>query len=147
MHADAFSSEPRARKLNSELADDRVRRTRMLSVWINNLIRSYKPDLIAAEAMSFPKSQTAIVCISLAWGVLATLVEMWKMPLVTSAPWRARKDLVPVGQAVDAHRVALRAVPTFADRARGIDRDLQAHAYDALHAWKAAKARTSCARC
>lgn len=130
--ADVFTSEPRARKLNSELADDRVRRARSYAVWLNDVIRRCKPDVLAIEAMSFPKGMKTVIAISLGWGVISTLIEMWKLPFVTSAPWAWRRDLVPGGKEDDAHRAALKAIPSFADRVRGVSRDLQVHAYDAL---------------
>lgn len=132
IHADVFTSEPRARKLNVELAGDRVRRAQALAVWLNDLIRSSKPDVIAAEAMSFPRGNNVIIAMSLAWGVISTLVELWKLPMVTSAPWAWRKDLVPGGKEAAAHRVALKAIPSFADVVRRIPKDSQVHAYDAF---------------
>lgn len=129
--ADVFRSEPLARKLNAELADDRVRRarelTRWLSVWLD-----MDPVAVAAEAMSFPRGAHAIVAISLAWGVIVSELERRDVPLVAALPFRWRKAITGTGNERDAWTAAVRVVPTFAAAAAHIARDDQEHALDAL---------------
>lgn len=129
--ADVFRSESLARKMNSELADDRVRRVRELSRWMSVWL-DMDPVAVAAEAMSFPRGAHAIVAISLAWGVLVAELEHRQIPLVAALPFRWRKAINGTGNEADAWSTAVRAVPTFARCAEHIKRDDQEHALDAL---------------
>lgn len=131
--ADTFTSAPLAAKLDVELADDRVRRARALARWLEGHLTRWSPHVVAAEAMSFPRGAHAIAAICLAWGVLVDQLELRRLPIVTAGPKEWRKELAPpVGNERTAHRAAVRAVPSFADRASSISRRQQVHALDAL---------------
>lgn len=134
IRAAVFTSDPLAHKLGVEVADDRSRRTRELSRWLDGELTTLNPALVAAEAMSFPKGEHAIACICLGWGVLLDQVENRRLPIVAAGPQVWRRDVTPGGIPNEnkAHREAVRRVPSFADRARGIPRRKQVHALDAL---------------
>jgi hypothetical protein len=142
--AEVFTSDPLARKLDIELADDRVRRTRLLSRWLEGHLTRWSPTVVAAEGMSFPRGAHAIAAICLAWGALCDQLELRELPLVTAGPreWRAhlvasaptrrRNDTIGGASERDAHREAVRRVPTFEDASKGISRRRRVHALDAL---------------
>ena len=132
LHADVFTSEPLARKLKVEVADDRVRRTQLLARWLEGKLTRWAPHVVAAEAMSFPRNQIAVVCICLAWGVIVDQVNLRGLALVTAMPRAWRQDLVPSGKESHSHAHAIRACPSFVLAAEGITARDEVHARDAL---------------
>lgn len=134
IRAAVFLSRPYTTKHGVETSDDMARRSRELARWLDAELTFLQPAAIAAEAMSFPRSHQAIVCISLGWGVLCDQLENRRIPLVSALPNTWRRSICPGGipNEQKAHVVALRKVPTFADRAVNIARRDQVHALDAL---------------
>jgi Holliday junction resolvasome RuvABC endonuclease subunit len=132
IRAAVFTSDPYARKHGVETSDDRARRARELSRWLDGEFTTLQPHVVAAESMSFPRGTHSIACICLGWGVLCDQLENRRLPMVASLPNVWRKAICGVPNEKRAHAQAVRTVPTFVDRARGIPRDLQEHALDAL---------------
>lgn len=127
--ADAIELKPdHAMQVN----EDRVRRTRLWSRWFRGHLDRWDPALLAVEALSFPRGADAIICVSLAWGVIASEVERRSLPLVTVGPKQWRLTLAPNGSEQDAHMAAIRAIPTFLKHGQAIVSRLQLHALDAL---------------
>jgi Holliday junction resolvasome RuvABC endonuclease subunit len=135
--ADVFRSAPSPRKRAVAASDDRYRRARELAAWLDVVLNRWRPAVIAAEAMSFPRSGVAIASMALAWGCLAAVVDRRRLPLVQVAPqdWKrhvsgrkgtADADLYPMlyergGAEVEADLAA-----------RGLPRSQHVHALDAL---------------
>ena len=132
VHADVFTTKPLSRKLKLDKSDDDVRRTTLLSRWLEQKFYRWAPAIVAAEAMSFPRNHQAVVCISLAWGVLCCQLNLRGLPLITAAPLEWRRDLVDGGQEARAQAYAIRQCPTFKLAASGIARRDEVHARDAL---------------
>ena len=90
--ADVFRSAPSPRKRSVAASDDRYRRARELAVWLEVIVGSWRPSILAVEAMSFPRSGVAIASMALAWGCLAAIAERCGLPLVQVAPqdWKRR---------------------------------------------------------
>ena len=87
-----FRSVPSAKKLSVAKADDRFRRARELAAFASAAVAEIRPDLVAIEAMSWPRNQTAVVSIALSWGVLAAALV--GLPVVQAQPrvWRRYHD-------------------------------------------------------
>lgn len=132
VHADVFTSEPLWRKMKIDKSDDDVRRTTLLSRWIETKFARWQPGIVAAEAMSFPRNHQAVVCISLAWGVLTCQIDMRGLVLITAGPMEWRRELVNNGKEARAQAYAIRQCPTFKIAAGGIARRDEVHARDAL---------------
>lgn len=96
-----FRSTPSAKKLSVAKADDRFRRARELAAFMAAAVAEIRPDLVAIEAMSWPRNQTAVVSIALSWGVLAAALV--GLPVVQAQPkvWRRHHD--PSGSESAAH--------------------------------------------
>jgi Holliday junction resolvasome RuvABC endonuclease subunit len=126
----------------------RVRRSRELANWLGNWFNAMKPDMVAAEAMSFPRGAIPIAMISLAWGVICAQLEVDNLPLTSAFPSQWRTDLIgkPAARGgtkaqrerrtqerEDAsHAIAVARVPSFVPLARFIKPGRQPHALDAL---------------
>lgn len=123
---------PDPRRAEVEVADDRARRARELSRWLDAILTLDQPCVVAAESMSFPRGTHAIAAICLGWGVLCDQLENRRIPLVHAGPKEWRRAVCGVPSEQKAHMVALKAVPSFADMARGISRRDVVHAKDAL---------------
>jgi Holliday junction resolvasome RuvABC endonuclease subunit len=114
------------------LTNDRLRRTRELTRWFGGRLDDSRPTAFIAEAMSFPHSHNAVVMMSLAWGVIVAELERRSIPLISAQPFRWRQSLVESGDEAASWRAAIAMIPSFADRALHIPRDLQEHALDGL---------------
>jgi Holliday junction resolvasome RuvABC endonuclease subunit len=135
--ADVFRSAPSARKRAVAASDDRYRRARDLAAWFGAVVDRWQPAVIAAEAMSFPRSGVAIASMALAWGVLAAIVHARGLPMVQVSPqeWKrtvsgrkavADADLYPLLDTVGGADVAAHLA------AANIPRGQHVHALDAL---------------
>lgn len=129
---DVFKSEPRTQKLGHPLAADRERRTGELFDWLEYVVVTQRPDVVAAEGMSFPRGANPIIMISLAWGVIISVTRARGLRVVSAMPMTWRKALVRSGAEKAAHREAIRRVPTFSRRGREISPSMILHARDAL---------------
>jgi Holliday junction resolvasome RuvABC endonuclease subunit len=84
--ASVFRSAPSPRKRAVAASDDRYRRARELAAWLEALLDTHRPSVLAAEAMSFPRSGVAIASMALAWGCMAAIADRRRLPLVQVAP-------------------------------------------------------------
>lgn len=67
-------------------ADDNFVRTQEIVRALVQLIDKYKPVVLVAERMSFPRSASVSAKIALSWGVIATLAEERALPLISPSP-------------------------------------------------------------
>lgn len=119
-------------KSGTDVLEERRRRTRDLSRRLDDIVLHHSPDIVASEAMSFPRGAHAIAAICLAWGVVESVCLTRGVPLIAESPRAWRKALCPSGSERAAHRAALRKVPSFPEQVRRVRRGMQTHAYDAL---------------
>lgn len=91
--ADVIRTQKVAKKQNVKAADDNSRRAQELAVNLRGLIEHWKPTVVAAEAMSFPRNASAAAKVAMAWGVLATLCATYQLPLVQATPQEIKKTL------------------------------------------------------
>ncbi len=148
-HADVFESEQRVDDFDIRLCDDRARRARELACWLRAAAAGRDVQLIAAEAMSFPRGANAIVCVSLAWGVLSAFAEWRGIPIISAMPsyWRsallgerptrrgskAQRKAATQRREDAAHAIAIAQVPNAARLiALRVRPALQPHVLDAL---------------
>lgn len=128
--ADVFTSRPWYKE---NLADGRVRRSRELHRWFTAEIDRAKPELVAAEEMSFPPhADNTRTMVSLAWGVVVSILEVRQIPLIATGPREWRAALVPGGGEKNSWREAVYRIPTFSDRSAHIKAAEMEHALDAL---------------
>lgn len=128
--AEVFVSAPSQRKV--DLSSDRTRRVREYARWMGGLLDAIAPVAVVAEALSFPRDDNAMKLICLAWGAFVAELERRKLPLVQAHPQEWRRALTPDGGETQSWRVAVKAVPSFAERAQRIAQDDQEHVLDAL---------------
>lgn len=141
-----FTSKPRFRDFDVRVADDRVRRCRELHAWLDRFCGI--PDVVVAETMGFARGTNAVVCMSLAWGVISCYLESHRLGLIsaTAGYWRTcligapakklktkkERDAETRRREKLAHAAAVRSVPSFAPIARKLPDEHQLHALDAL---------------
>jgi Holliday junction resolvasome RuvABC endonuclease subunit len=148
-----FESEQRVSDFDIRLADDRVRRGRELSRWFDAFVDGFTVDIVAAEAMSFPRGAHAIVLMSLAWGVICRYLDQSRLPYVSAMPsyWRTcligerasrrgsrvERKIQTARREAAAHAVAVRTVPSVVPFIRRLSNEHQLHALDAtgVFAW------------
>lgn len=149
LDARVFTSDLRAGAFDIALADDRVRRARELSRWLNTMSPPGRVDIVAAEAMSFPRGAHAITAMCLAWGVVASFLEDRRLSMVSAFPsyWRTcligkapvikglskakRKEMTEARERA-AHAKAVQIVPSAIPLIRRFDNEHQLHALDSL---------------
>lgn len=135
--ADVFRSAPSARKRQVAASDDRYRRARELAAWLESGIDRWRPAVLAAEAMSFPRGAKAIAAMALSWGVLATIADRRGLALVQVSPQDWKRSLSGRKGTADADLYPMLyehgGAEVEADlEARGLPRGAHVHALDAL---------------
>lgn len=126
-----FESHPQTEKL-ALVSADRERRTQELCDWLEPYFVFYKPELVAAEAMSMPRGSNPQICISLAWGVLVAVTRIRCVPRISALPMVWRKSLVRGGGEARAHKVAMKRIPSYVPLEARIPVSMRAHARDGL---------------
>ena len=129
--ADTFSTVPMTTK-RELLSVDRMRRARELAGWLEGKMVTLDPNMLAGEAMSFPRGHNTVVCIALAAGVVAAVLESRGLDMATALPMKWRKVLVAGGNEEKAHAVAIARVPSYKAFDARIPDKMRAHARDAL---------------
>lgn len=133
--ADVFRA-PRDTDLS--ITEDRVERGANLAAWLEGFATRHRLFWLAAERMSFPPGINAVAAIALGWGVLSSFIGRHELPYVSAGPMQWRQFLVgKSGNEDAAHRAAIRAIPSFADAAAHVPRDMQEHVLDAagVYTW------------
>lgn len=158
---DVFVSELRADDFDINLAEDRVRRTRQLARWLKGFCAGFDIQLVAAEAMSFPRGAHAITAMCLAWGVVASFLEDRRLPLISAMPsyWRtcligpppprkgitaAQRKIITEQRERAAHAKAMQVLPSAAPKIRALPtNEHQLHALDScgVFAWSTMTSR------
>ena len=77
-------------KANTLAAEDSVRRARELAYRLDQIVRTYSVDIIAAESMSFPRQASVAAKMAMTWGAIATLAEVHRLPIVQASPQRCK---------------------------------------------------------
>jgi crossover junction endodeoxyribonuclease RuvC len=93
-------------------------------------------DIIAVEAMSFPRNASSAAKVSLAWGVISAISALWEIPVIQASP----QD---IKEAVTGSRKASKALmestlnlgyPEVLTLLEGTPQSRREHPYDALGA-------------
>ena len=128
-------------------ADDNIRRCREIVTELEAILsKSLGNKCICAESMSFPRNASAAAQVALTWGIITTLAEARKMPILQCSPQELK--MVVVGSK-SASKTEIQAVLDVKyPNVRGIllaakvpNGQLE-HAYDALGAIEACSTST-----
>jgi len=92
---ETFTSKPGTKKTKMTKSDDRLIRLRDLIRWLNAMIVSLKPQVVAAESFSPPRNAASAAVVAMAWGAMAAIVEQRGLPFVHATPQEWRKTLSP----------------------------------------------------
>lgn len=67
-------------------SDDNMRRAGLIARDLAAIIRTYKPEAICIEAMSFPRSSSVAAKMALTFGIVAALAEGYDLPIIQASP-------------------------------------------------------------
>lgn len=81
------------KKRNVLASDDNFRRARAIAAVLREVVIGFRPKAFAAEALSLPRNASAAAKVSMAWGILADIVEEFQIPLVQQSPQGIKKGL------------------------------------------------------
>jgi len=81
------------KKQNVRAADDNFRRAGAIAAVLHDVVATWKPMAIAAEAMSFPRNASAAAKVAMAWGILADIAEVYSLPMVQATPQEIKRAL------------------------------------------------------
>lgn len=125
-----------AKKRGTLASDDNLRRARELYAGLSALERTWRPAVVCAESMSFPRNAGAAAKLSIAWGVLAALTEARGLPLVQCSPQQLKKAVSGRADASkeDVLSALARLYPTLLLKLADTPRSLWEHPVDALGA-------------
>jgi crossover junction endodeoxyribonuclease RuvC len=115
---------------------DNFRRARELGRALGRLVVEQQIDVIAAEAMSFPRSSSVAAKMAMCWGVLARVCEEFDLPVVQASPQQIKRALTGRASASKddvAAALALR-FPNAIGLVAGLPAGLHEHAFDAVGA-------------
>jgi len=79
--------------------DDNKRRIAWIARQLSMLERRYSFVLIAAEAQSWTRFQKADRAVAMAWGSIATLGELWAVPILQFSPKEIKQTICNDGSA------------------------------------------------
>lgn len=120
---------PSPKKQRTLAIDDNLRRVREIAHDLNGLIYRHGVKVLAAEAMSFPRSSSSAAKLAMSWAAFATLSELRGLPLVQASPQMVRRALSGAGSCKDDMAVVVRA--RLGAIAINAPPSLHDHAYDA----------------
>ena len=118
-------------------SDDNLRRARELAEHLELLMARYDIRAVACESMSFPRSASVAQKLGIAWGVVATVVHLRRLPVVQASPQEVKKKLCGKRDASKEdvqHALALRFEDAFVERTRVMNKGVREHPADALAA-------------
>lgn len=81
------------KKQNVKAADDNFRRAGAIATVLHDVVGTWAPMAIAAEAMSFPRNASAAAKVAMTWGILADLAQVHHLPFVQATPQEIKKSL------------------------------------------------------
>lgn len=81
------------KKQNIKAADDTFQRAQHIAGKILHIVEKFDIKLICAESMSFPRNASAAAKMAMTWGILATITEERKLPLLQATPQEIKKKL------------------------------------------------------
>lgn len=88
-----FRTEPSEKKREVRASEDSARRTRELAEVYERAIGVYRPTVICAETMSWPRNAGAVAKVALSWGALCAVLQRHNLPLVQASPQEVKKAL------------------------------------------------------
>jgi Holliday junction resolvasome RuvABC endonuclease subunit len=93
LETEVIRTEKSSKKQNVRAADDDFRRSQEIALVLQNVVKRWRPQAVAAEAFSSPRNASAAAKVARAWGVLAGLCVASKLPLVQASPQDIKKVL------------------------------------------------------
>jgi Holliday junction resolvasome RuvABC endonuclease subunit len=115
-------------------ADDNVRRCEEIAGAIVPLLQEHRVVCLCAESMSFPRHSSSAAKVAMAWGVIATLAFMHKLPLAQCSPQVLKKNLCGTRDASkeDVQAALIKTFPYLPGLLSKLAKGKHEHAYDAL---------------
>lgn len=94
-----IETSPSSKKIGVLATDDNFRRGRELAGRLTTIVESFKPAVIAAESMSFPRDSSSAAKVAMCWGVLCAIAYRYNLPLIQASPKQIKKVLCGVSTA------------------------------------------------
>lgn len=79
-------TERSARKLAVRASEDNVRRAQAIAEALSAIVDEWRPQVLCAETMSWPRNAGAVAKVALAWGAVCALAWSRGLPLVQASP-------------------------------------------------------------
>lgn len=138
-------TEKSSAKREVRAADDNLRRAREIAHGLFLLMSAIRgggdlwtPKVFCVESMSFPRNASSAAKVAMTWGVLATISEMLKMPLIQASPQEVRRALLGfVGKKASKEEVrdaVLKKLPALVEHPgwKELPSSLHEHVYDSF---------------
>lgn len=90
---EVLATQKSSKKKEVLASSDTVRRARELANALNAVVVRQRPMVMAVEAMSYPRNASSAAKTAVSWGVLATLAELFDLPMVQASPQDMKKAL------------------------------------------------------
>ena len=97
--AGCIRTKPSQKKRNVLAASDNIRRVRELDTGLVKVFERYEPRAFAAESMSWPRSSSVCAKLGMAWGVVLSLANARRLPIVIATPMEIKTALTGNGSA------------------------------------------------
>ncbi len=81
-----FTTEKCDKKLKRLATDDNFRRAQEMALCIRGLVTTFRPSVICAESMSFPRNASAAAKVAMTWGILASVSNEFAIPVLQVSP-------------------------------------------------------------
>jgi crossover junction endodeoxyribonuclease RuvC len=94
------------KKIQLRSSEDNIRRAQDLLSGLDLVTLVRKPQAIATESMSWPRSAGVVAKMGIAWGVLASFAYQHGLPMVQSSPMEVKRQFVGDGKASKERMIA-----------------------------------------
>lgn len=116
-------------------ADDNVRRARQIAAVLENLVQTNSVSVICAESMSFPRNASAAAKMAMSWGIIASITERLRLPLLQVSPQELKMAVCGKKSATKEEvQASIKRQLSVEKFLSGTARSLHEHAYDSVGA-------------
>lgn len=91
-------------------ADDNFFRCRSIHRQLDTIFENHRPAVVCMESMSYPRNSSVASKIGMTWGIIASVCEMYGVPVVMNSPQRIRESVLGEKKKVEWEEVAAKVL-------------------------------------
>jgi crossover junction endodeoxyribonuclease RuvC len=120
-------------KVQLRSSEDNIRRAQEIYNELIIILEAHEVRLICTETMSWPRNAGVVAKMGIVWGVIASVAQLYRVPLIQASPMEIKRAVTGDGKA-SKERMIARIIELFPNLALPTQTTLQEHAADAVGA-------------